>query len=100
MGVFWETRLTLDRAESPAFVFAVVVGGGTPEMSVLPPHTRAAVEPLAIVQEGQVAGSAVRVALNSVDLYRGEKDFSFQRALVHVLNFSRNGYEWSHFLFY
>lgn len=39
-------------------------------MTVLTPSAGAAVEPLAVVQEGQVAGAAVRVALDGIDLCR------------------------------
>lgn len=45
-------KLTLDRTEAPTFILAVVVGGGTPEVTVLTPDTSAVVEPLAIIQEG------------------------------------------------
>lgn len=63
------STLTLDGAEAPALVLAVVKGGGTPQMAVLPAHAGAAVEPLAIVQEGQEARPAVRVPLDGVDLW-------------------------------
>lgn len=62
-------RLTLDRTEAPAFILAIVKGGGTPHVAVLPPDARAAVEPLAVVQEGQVAGAAVSVPLDGIDLW-------------------------------
>lgn len=45
------------------------MGGGTPQVTILTPNASAAVEPLAIVQEGQVAGAAVRVPLDCVDLW-------------------------------
>lgn len=68
-------KLTLYGTEAPTLVFAVVVGGGTPQVTVLTPDTCAAVEPLAIVQEGQIAGSAVRVPLDCVDLCGVKTDF-------------------------
>lgn len=42
-------------------------------MTVLAPDARAVVEPLAVVQEGQIAGAAVRVPLDCVDLWGGKK---------------------------
>lgn len=54
-----ERRLTVHRTEPPMLVLAVIVRGGTPQVPVLPPDARAVVKPLAVVQEGQVAGTAV-----------------------------------------
>lgn len=42
-------------------------------MTVLTPDTSAVVEPLAVVQEGQVAGAAMRVPLDGVDLWGAER---------------------------
>lgn len=64
-------QLTLDRTEAPALVRSVVVGGGAPQVAVLAADGGALVEPLAVVQEGQVAGPAVGVALDGVDLWGG-----------------------------
>lgn len=47
-------------------------------MTVLAPDISAVVEPLAVIQEGQIAGTAMRVPLNRVDLWGSEcerKDF-------------------------
>lgn len=49
------------------------MSSGTPVKAILPAHTGAAVEPLAIVQEGEVAWAAVRVSLDGVDFY-GEEE--------------------------
>lgn len=49
-------------------VLAIVKGGGTPEVTVLTPDTSAVVEPLAIIQEGQIAGATMRVPLDCIDL--------------------------------
>lgn len=49
------------------------MSSGTPVKAILPAHTGAVVEPLAIVQEGEVAWAAVRVSLDGVDFY-GEEE--------------------------
>jgi len=49
------------------------MGRGTPVKTIFPAHTGAAVEPLAIIQEGKVAWAAVRVSLDGVDFY-GEEE--------------------------
>lgn len=64
-------QLTLDGTEAPALVRSVVVGGGAPQVAVLAADVGALVEPLAVVQEGEVAGPPVRVALDGVDLWGG-----------------------------
>lgn len=61
--------LTLDGTEAPALVLAVVVGGSAPEVTVFPTGISAVVEPLAIVQEGEIAGVPVRVALDCVNFW-------------------------------
>ena len=43
-------------------------------MTVLTPDTGAAVEPLAVIQEGQIAGAAVRVPLDCVDLWEAKTE--------------------------
>lgn len=68
-------QLTLYRTEAPTLVLAVVVGSSTPEVTVLAPDISAVVEPLAIIQEGQIAGATMRVPLDCVYLWgakRGE----------------------------
>lgn len=60
--------LTLDGAEAPALVLAVVLGGGTPQVPVLAACAGAAVEPLVVILEGDGAGFPVGVALDGVDL--------------------------------
>lgn len=60
--------LTLDGAEAPAFVLAVVLGGGTPQVPVLTARAGAAVEPLVVILEGDSAGFPVGVPLDGVDL--------------------------------
>ena len=65
--------LTRDRTEAPALVLAVIVRGGAPQVPVLTPNTRAAVEPLAIIQEGEVTGASLRITLDGVDVWRQEK---------------------------
>lgn len=65
--------LTLYWAEAPALVLSVIMGRGTPVKTIFPAHTGAAVEPLAIIQEGKVAWAAVRVSLDGVDFY-GEEE--------------------------
>lgn len=63
-------RLTLYGAKAPSLVLAVVLGGGTPEMAVLPPRASALVKPLVVVLEGDGAWLPVRVALDGVNLCR------------------------------
>lgn len=65
--------LTLYGTEAPALVLSVVEGGGAPQVAVLAPDIRALVEPLAVVQEGEVAGASVRVPLDRVDLWGGRR---------------------------
>ena len=60
--------LTLDGAEAPALVLAVVLGGGTPQVAVLSASAGAAVEPLVVILEGDGAGLPVGVPLDGVDL--------------------------------
>lgn len=60
--------LTLYGTETPSLVLAVVLGGGAPEVAVLPPRAGALVEPLVVVLERDGAGLPVRVALDGVDL--------------------------------
>lgn len=38
-------------------------------MTILTPNISAIVEPLAVIQEGQIAGAAMRVPLDCVDLW-------------------------------
>lgn len=66
-------QLTLYGTEAPALVLSVVVGGGAPQVAVLAPDISALVEPLAVVQEGEVAGASMRVPLNRVDLWGGRR---------------------------
>lgn len=63
--------LTLDGAEAPALVFAVVLGGGTPQVPVLAACAGAAVEPLVVILEGDGAWLPMGVSLDGVDLCRG-----------------------------
>lgn len=42
-------------------------------MAVLPADAGAVVEPLAVVEEGQVAGAALRVPLDGEDLCRAKR---------------------------
>lgn len=62
--------LTLDGAEAPALVLAVVLGGGTPQVPVLAACAGAAVEPLVVILEGDGAWLPVGVPLDGVDLCR------------------------------
>lgn len=66
-------QLTLYGTEAPALVLSVVVGGGAPQVAVLAADISALVEPLAVVQEGEVAGASVRVPLDRVDLWGGRR---------------------------
>lgn len=65
------TALTLDGTEAPALIFAVVLGGGTPQVTVLAARAGAAVEPLVVIFEGDGARLSVGVPLDGVDLCRG-----------------------------
>ncbi len=58
------------------------MSSGTPEKAILPSHAGAVVEPLAIVQEGEVAWAAVRVSLDGVDLYGEEETEKHIRSLT------------------
>lgn len=58
-------------------VLAVVVGRSAPEVTVLPTGISAVVEPLAIVQEGEVAGVPVRVALDCVNFWESNRENLF-----------------------
>lgn len=60
--------LTLDGAEAPALILAVVLGGGTPQVPVLTACAGAAVEPLVVILEGDGARFPVGVSLDGVDL--------------------------------
>lgn len=60
--------LTLDGAEAPALVLAVVLGGGAPQVPILAACAGAAVEPLVVILEGDGAGFPVGVPLDGVDL--------------------------------
>lgn len=60
--------LTLDGAEAPALVLAIVLGGGAPQVSVFAARAGAAVKPLVIVLEGDGARFPVGVPLDGVDL--------------------------------
>ena len=64
------TSLTLDGAEAPALVLAVVLGGGAPQVPILAARAGAAVEPLVVILEGDGARLPVGVALDGVDLCR------------------------------
>lgn len=65
--------LTLYWAEAPALVLSVIMSSGAPVKAIFPAHTGAAVEPLAIIQEGEVTWAAVRVSLDGVDFYEKEE---------------------------
>lgn len=60
-------------------------------MTVLTPDAGAVVEPLAVVQEGQIAGAAVRVPLDGVDLCGAKRGQTLKpcmwqdRRAMHVL---------------
>lgn len=69
--------LTLYRTEAPLLVLAVVGGRSTPEVTVLTADIGAVVEPLAIVQEGEVAGVPVRVALDCVNFWDANRENVF-----------------------
>ncbi len=58
------------------------MSSSTPEKAILPSHAGAVVEPLAIVQEGEVAWAAVRVSLDGVDLYGEEETEKHIRSLT------------------
>lgn len=60
--------LTLDGAEAPALVLAVVLGGGAPQVPIFAARAGAAVKPLVIVLEGDGAWFPVGVPLDGVDL--------------------------------
>lgn len=64
--------LTLDGAEAPALVLAVVLGGGTPQVSVLTACAGAAMEPLVVILEGDGAWFPMGVPLDGVDLCKEE----------------------------
>lgn len=69
--------LTLYRTEAPLLVLAVVGGRSTPEVTVLTADIGAVVEPLAIVQEGEIAGVPVRVALDCVNFWEANRENLF-----------------------
>lgn len=73
--------LTLYRTEAPLLVLAVVGGCSTPEVTVLAADIGAVVEPLAIVQEGEIAGVAVRVALDCVNFCDANRENLLKRLL-------------------
>lgn len=60
--------LTLYGAEAPPLVLAIVLGGGTPEVPILPPRAGALMKPLVVVLEGDGAGFPMGVALDGVNL--------------------------------
>lgn len=69
--------LTLYGTEAPLLVLAVVGGCSTPLVTVLAADIGAVVEPLAIVQEGEIAGVAVRVALDCVNFWDANRENLF-----------------------
>lgn len=69
--------LTLYRTEAPLLVLAVVGGRSTPEVTVLAADVGAVVEPLAVVQEGEIAGVPVRVALDCVNFWDTNRENLF-----------------------
>lgn len=69
--------LTLYGTEAPVLVLAVVLGCSTPEVTVLTTSAGAVVEPLAIVQEGEIAGVPVRVALDCVNFWEANRENLF-----------------------
>lgn len=60
--------LTLYGAEAPPLILAIVLGGGTPEVPILPSCAGALVKPLVVVFEGDGAGLPMGVALDGVNL--------------------------------
>lgn len=60
--------LTLYGAEAPPLVLAIVLGGSTPEVPVLPSCAGALVKPLVVVLERDGAGLPMRVSLDGVNL--------------------------------
>lgn len=69
--------LTLYRTEAPTLVLAVVVGRSAPEVTVFTTGIGAVVEPLAIIQEGEIAGVPVRVALDCVNFWETNREDLF-----------------------
>lgn len=69
--------LTLYGTEAPLLVLAVVGGRSTPLVTVLAADIGAVVEPLAIVQEGEIAGVPVRVALDCVNFWDANRENLF-----------------------
>lgn len=61
--------LTLYRTEAPLLVLAVVGGRSTPEETVFTADISAVVEPLVIVQEGEIAGVPVSIAMDCVNFW-------------------------------
>lgn len=62
-----EADFTFHWTESPALVFSIIMGSSTPMEAILPAHAGAAVEPLTIVQKGEITWTAMRVSLDGVD---------------------------------
>lgn len=69
--------LTLHRTEAPALVLAVVGGRSAPEVTIFTTGISAVVEPLAIIQEGEIAGVPVSVALDCVNFWETNSENLF-----------------------
>lgn len=69
--------LTLYRTEAPLLVLAVVGGRSTPEETVFTADISAVVEPLVIVQEGEIAGVPVSIAMDCVNFWDANRENLF-----------------------
>lgn len=69
--------LTVYRTEAPLLVLAVVGGRSTPEETVFTADTSAVVEPLVIVQEGEIAGVPVSIAVDCVNFWEANRENLF-----------------------